>query len=90
MRAVTSSWLRETEREGRGGTEGDEGRPWFTEKEGKSIKNTEKPPHEREAQRPKSPFLPFIILSPAIVFVSSLHSQKTNKSIRDSTGWREK
>lgn len=31
---------------------------------------------------------PFIILSPALLFLSSLHSEKTNKNIRDTTGWR--
>lgn len=44
---------------------------------------------EAAAQIP--PFLfcfPFIILSPAISFLSSPHSQKTNKNNRDTTGWR--
>lgn len=31
---------------------------------------------------------PFIILSPALLFLSSLRSEKTNKNIRDTAGWR--
>lgn len=96
---VITERKKEKEREGWDGTEGDGSRRWVREREEKNIKNTEKHlQKERKTQQmgtcPKFLFfsfffgLTFIILSPAILFLSSLHSEKTNKNIRDTTGWR--